>query len=285
MSSLIDFVLHLGWHTVLDITYLIPYLYVTYLILEYIEHHAQTKIYKFIQSANRLGPLYGAIAAPISGCGLSVTTANLYATRLISIGTLIAVFLATADEMLPMLISAKINNTIIIQIVIFKTVFALSIGFLLDYIFKKKEQPIEINNLCKHEQCGCHHESIFKSALIHTIRISIFIYVISFMLNAIFELTNTQFLNDLTYKNPIGGIFIAALVGLIPNCAISIGLTQLYIDNVLPIYALIAASFSNAGVGLLVFYKSTRSGMDTLKIIGILFGCSIIGGIMAWFIL
>ncbi len=274
-------IIHLFVHTFWDILYLIPYLYITYLILEYIEHHAHSKIRNFIQSANQKGPLYGAIVAPVSGCGLSVTGANLYATRLISIGTLIAIFLATADEMLPMLISAQIDKYIILKIIIFKTIFAVCAGFSLDRLLKKKKQTFQIKKLCQQEQCGCHHDSIFKSALIHTIRITIFVFIISLILNTLFEIAGTHFMNDLTHKNPMSGIFLSAIFGLIPNCAVSIGLTQLYIDNVLPIYALIAGSFSNAGVGLLVFYKSSRSAIDTFKIAGILLVCGMIGGITA----
>ncbi len=281
MTFSLNFILHLCEHTLIDIFYLMPYLYATYLILEYIEHHAHNRIYRFIQSANRLGPLYGALTAPISGCGLSVAAANFYATRLISIGTMIAVFLATADDMLPMLISAQIKSELILRIMIFKIVFAVCIGFILDNLLKKKKTHFEIQKLCRQEQCNCHHVSIFKSAWMHTVCISGFIFIVSFLLNIAFEIGGTQFLNDLIHQNPIGSILISTIAGIIPNCAVSIALTQLYIDHVLPDYALIAGSFSNAGVGLLVFYKSTRSGWETVKIIGLLFGCSIIGGIIA----
>lgn len=276
-----NFVLNLALHTFVDTIYLIPYLYGTYLVLEYIEHHAHTRIRNYVRSTRKLGPLVGAVLAPVSGCGLSATAANFYVTRLISLGTLIAIYLATADEMLPLLISAGIPGQTIIKILIFKITFAAFIGFILDAYTTHKKQSFEIKELCVHDQCGCHHESIFKSAFIHTAQITIFIFIISFILNIIFEWSGTEFLNDLISRNPMSSILMSAVVGLIPNCAISVGLTQLYIESVLPIAALISGLLSNAGVGLLVFYKTSHSIKETVKIAGLLFIFAIVGGNVA----
>ncbi len=276
-----DFVSNLSLHTFVDIFYLIPYLYVTYLVLEYIEHRAHARIRNYIRSTRKFGPLVGALLSPVSGCGLSATAANFYVTRLISLGTLVAIYLATADEMLPLLISAGISGQIIIKILAFKIMFAAFIGFILDLYTTRKKQSFEINNLCAHDHCGCHHESIFKSAFIHTAQITVFIFIISFILNLIFELSGTEFLNDLISRNPMSSILMSAAIGLIPNCAMSVGLTQLYIENVLPIAALISGVLSNAGVGLLVFYKTSHSIKETVKIAGLLFLFSILGGNLA----
>ncbi len=276
-----DFVSNLALHTFVDIFYLIPYLYVTYLVLEYIEHRAHARIRNYIRSTRKFGPLVGALLSPVSGCGLSATAANFYVTRLISLGTLVAIYLATADEMLPLLISAGISGQIIIKILAFKIMFAAFIGFILDLYTTRKKQSFEINNLCAHDHCGCHHESIFKSAFIHTAQITVFIFIISFILNLIFELSGTEFLNDLISRNPMSSILMSAAIGLIPNCAMSVGLTQLYIENVLPIAALISGVLSNAGVGLLVFYKTSHSIKETVKIAGLLFLFSILGGNLA----
>mgnify|MGYP001550279236 CR=1 FL=1 len=272
------FLLDLAVHTALDILYLIPYLYATYLILEYIEHHTRSKIRRAVQSAKRFGPLVGAVLAPVSGCGLSVASANFYATRLISLGTLIAVFLATSDEMLPLMISSGISGTVIFQIILFKVCFATLAGLLIDLYTHKKKQPLGIKELCENHQCGCHHHGIFKSALIHTVQLVIFIFLISYLLNILLALTGTSFLKELITQNPIGSIFMASLVGLIPNCAISVGLTQLYIENILPISALIGGLSANAGVGLIVFWKMSRSLKETFKIAFLLFACAVISG-------
>ena len=279
------FVYHLIIHTFEDVIFLIPYLYGAYLIIEYIEYHAHTRIRNFICSTRRLAPFVGAILAPISGCGLSAIAANFYVTRLISLGTLIAIYLSTADEMLPLLFSAGVAGTTICKILIFKIVFATLVGFVLDLYTFRTKQSFEIKEFCEHNQCGCHHDGILKSALIHTIHITIFIFTVSFILNALFELTEVGFLNDLISRNPISSIFMAAIAGLIPNCAVSVGLTQLYVENILPISVLISGLSANAGVGLLVFYKISHSIKETIKIAGLLFISAVLSGNLALFIL
>lgn len=271
---------HLGIHTFMDSIKLIPYLFLTYLILEYIEHNAQSRIRKIICRVNPYGPLYGALLTPVSGCGLAATVSNLYITKLISYGTLISVYLATADEMLPMLIVANINGGMICAILLFQMIFAIGIGLIIDQFFKTTP-TFKIHTLCHHDKCLCHHHGILKSAIFHTVRIMIFILLISFILNCIFELTGEQMIADLTKHNTFWGILLSACLGLIPNCAVPVTLTRLYVESVIPLSVMMAGLFSNAGVGLLVFYKSGADIKLLFKTVLLLLICGICGGLLA----
>ncbi len=272
---------HLITHTLADSIGIIPYLFLTYLVLEYIEHNSQSRIRKIIHWANPYGPLYGALLTPVSGCGLAATASNLYITKLISFGTLIAVYLATADEMLPMLIVAGINGSTIFTLVLFQLAFAVCIGFLIDR-FQKTTPTFQIHTLCHHDNCQCHHHGIVKSAIWHTIRIMIFILFISFVLNCLFQLIGERVITDLTTQNTGWGIVLSATLGLLPNCAVPVTLTRLYIEQIIPLPVMTAGLFSNAGIGLLVFYKSGGTAKQLCQTACLLMLCGILGGFLTW---
>ena len=280
-SEILNNLIHLIIHTAEDILYLIPYLFLTYLFLEYIEHHARSKVWKFVRRFRKFGPLCGAIAAPISGCGLSATGANFYGTGLITLGTLIALFLATSDEMLPIMISHGVSWQIIFKIIAFKIIFAVFVGFLIDSYHQNKKKNKTLPELCKTVKCHCSHHNISRSALIHTLQLTAFIFLISFMLNTIMHTVGADYLKNLILTHEMSSVFISALIGLLPNCGISVGLTKLYIEGVLSIGALMAGLCANGGVGLIILYKMRLSFKELFKIIGILFICGIVGGNLA----
>ena len=213
----------------------------------------------------------------------SAAAASLYSARIITLGTLIAVFLSTSDEMLPILISEAVDIKIILSILGIKLVIAIIVGFIIDLFFRKKfetsEDEPEIKDLCEHEHCDCEH-GIFKSALKHTINITLYILVISFVLNLIIHFIGEERLSSLLNSTPVIGPIIASLVGLIPNCASSVIITQLYLSGVLNFATMIAGLLVNTGVGLLVLFRTNEDLKENIKITVLLFAIGVIFGII-----
>lgn len=268
--------------TLLDTVKLIPFLLITYIIMEFIEHKTSKKTKDFIKKSGRSGPLWGGLLGIVPQCGFSTAASSLYSARIITLGTLIAVFLSTSDEMLPILISEAVDIGTIITILLVKLAIAVLVGFLIDLFFRKKfedssEEP-EIKDLCEHEHCDCEH-GIFKSALKHTINITLYILIISFILNLIIHFVGEDNLSHLLNSTPVVGPIIASLVGLIPNCASSVIITQLYISGVLNFATMIAGLLVNTGVGLLILFRTNKDLKENIKITVLLFSIGVIFGI------
>lgn len=276
--------IHIVIHTLSDTVYLIPFLFLTYLFLEYLEHHTQSKIQSFIQKTEKFGSLWGALAGLVSGCGISATATNFYVTKIITLGTLISVYLATSDEMLPLMIVQNVPAITITKIIVFKVIYAVLIGFLIDFYCRKKNSKPDFKELCNEQNCCCCQHGILKPALYHTIQIISFVILISFLLNLVLHQLKPEEIATLFSNYPILSIFVASFIGLIPNCAISVGLTQLYIKGFISVGVLLAGLFSNAGVGLIVLLKLRSNPKELLKICGILYLCGIIGGFLALFL-
>jgi len=269
--------------TLIDTLKLIPFLLITYILMEFIEHKTSEKSKNAIKKAGKLGPFIGGILGIVPQCGFSAAAASLYSARIITLGTLIAVFLSTSDEMLPILISEAVDIKIILSILGIKLVIAIIVGFIIDLFFRKKfentdDEP-EIKDLCEHEHCDCEH-GIFKSALKHTLSITLYILVISFILNLIIYFIGEDTLAHLLNSTPIVGPIIASLIGLIPNCASSVIITQLYLSNVLNFATMIAGLLVNTGVGLLVLFRTNNDLKENIKITVLLFLIGAILGII-----
>lgn len=267
--------------TLIDNLKLFPFLFITYLFLEYIEHKTSDKTTEFIRRAGTGGPLIGAVCGIVPQCGFSVVAANFYAARVISLGTLIAVFLSTSDEMLPILISNAVSPVLISAILIYKAVCGIVCGYAINFTWHKyhvKEQ-INIEQLCENENCHC-EEGIIRPALHHSIRITMFIFAVTLILNfaiAYFDATKlTAYL-----QIPLMGEMFSAFIGLIPNCSASVILTQLYLDNYINLSTLISGSLVNCGVGLLVLFRVNRRLKENMAILTILYLCGIFGGILS----
>ncbi len=269
--------------TLIDTVKLIPFLLITYIIMEFIEHKTSHKSKNAIKKSGNFGPLIGGILGIVPQCGFSAAAASLYSARIITLGTLIAVFLSTSDEMLPILISEAVDIKIILSILGIKLVIAIIVGFIIDLFFRKKfetsEDEPEIKDLCEHEHCDCEH-GIFKSALKHTINITLYILVISFVLNLIIHFIGEERLSSLLNSTPVIGPIIASLVGLIPNCASSVIITQLYLSGVLNFATMIAGLLVNTGVGLLVLFRTNEDLKENIKITVLLFAIGVIFGII-----
>lgn len=256
--------------TLIDSLKLLPFLFITYLIMEYIEHKMQKHTQKAIQKAGKWGPAIGGMVGILPQCGFSVVATNFYAARIITLGTLIAVYLATSDEMLPILLSEAVPMDTILKILGVKLIIAVIAGFLVDGIFRKRQKGKEeaIQDLCHEEHCDCEH-GIFKSSLKHTIHIFIFIFIISLILHTMIHLIGEENVSMIAQNNPIMAPILCCLLGLIPNCASSVILTQLYLENVITVATMIGGLLVNAGVGLAVLFRVNKGIKENLKIVGI----------------
>ena len=274
--------------TKLDTIKLIPFLLITYLIMEYIEHKTSDKVKKTIEKSGKFGPLLGGILGIFPQCGFSVSATNLYAARVITLGTLMAVYLTTSDEMLPILLTEAVPLSTILIILGIKLVIGIAAGFVIDIalrIIKKdnmEEQKIE--KLCEHEHCHC-EEGIVLSAIKHTLNIIIFIFIITLVINGIIELIGEEAIGHFISQNIILGPAIAGLIGLIPNCASSVILTELFVESVISMPVLISGVAVNAGVGLLVLFKTNKNIKENFKMIGLLYAIGVLSGIILEIIL
>lgn len=266
--------------TLIDSVKLIPFLFITYLIMEYIEHKTSNKVKSAIQKSGRCGPLIGGLLGIIPQCGFSVAATNLYATRIINLGTLMAVYLATSDEMLPIMISEGIPILTIVKILGIKLIIAVTVGFIIDLIIqvRKRSEEERIIDLCEKEHCHCDH-GIIKSALKHTINILIFVIIITFAINTVIYFIGENNIANFLQSNPILAPVLASLIGLVPNCASSVILTQLYVENVITVSTMISGLLVGAGVGLAVLFKMNKGLKENLKIVGILFVVGVISGV------
>ncbi|MBO5283478.1 MAG: arsenic efflux protein [Lachnospiraceae bacterium] len=268
--------------SLLDTAKLIPFLLLTYIVMEYLEHRAGAATVRLVRRGGKWGPVIGAAVGVVPQCGFSAAAASLYAGRVITLGTLIAIFLSTSDEMLPILISAKASPILIAQILGIKVVMGMAAGFCIDLFGRGKQQEQEhIHELCEHDHCHCGEEGILKSALLHTLQIAGFILVINFVLNLLLEQVGADTMSQWIWNRPVIGELLSGAVGLIPNCASSVAITQLYLEGAMDFGAMMSGLMANTGVGLLVLCRSNRHGRENLKIIGLLYGISVLGGLIA----
>ena len=264
--------------TILDCLKILPFLFIAFLIIEFFEHKLSHKTENAIKEAGKFGPLIGSLLGALPQCGFSVLATNLYITRIISLGTLIAIYLSTSDEMLPILIAEKAPLSSIMFLVVLKIIIGFICGFIIDLIIKK-ESPKKHFEICEHDHCDCQHGTV-KPAIKHTLKTLVFIFIITFILNAAFHYIGEDNIKHIFDKTNFFTPFIAGLIGLIPNCGSSIILTELYIANILPLSSALAGLLANSGVALLVLFKSNKNTKENIKIVGILYLVSIVTGLL-----
>lgn len=257
--------------TLIDTIKLIPFLIFVFAFMELLEHKFSKKSKKIIEKSNKRGPIYGGILGIIPQCGFSVVATNLYITNIITYGTLIAIYLSTSDEMLPIMLSQKAPLTLIGKVLIIKLIVGIICGIILDLLFPKKEnKDNHIHELCHESNCGC-EENIFKSVIKHVLNISIFILLINLLFNILFYFVGEEKIAGFILKNSIIEPFITSLIGLIPNCASSVIITELYLKNTITFGAMLAGLLSNSGVALVVLFKENKSLKENFKILGIMY--------------
>ena len=280
--------LHIIEHTLVDSLKLVPFLFLTYLVMEYLEHKAGDKVANFVNKAGKWGPLAGGIASAAPQCGFSAAASNLYAGRIISLGTLLAIYLSTSDEMLPILISERQPLDVILKIVLAKAAIGAAAGFCIDLIFKAgrahEDRHEHIHDLCRHENCHC-EEGVLRSAVSHTLQITMFIILITFALNLFLEFGGEDVLVRLVLDKPVLGPMLAGIVGLIPNCASSVAITQLYLSGALSVGAMMAGLLTGSGVGLLVLFRVNHNRRENLSILGLVYLIGVTAGILMELIL
>ena len=284
MSEFFHLAGHALLHALEETLKLLPFLFLTYLLMEFLEHKAGGAAERWLKGSGKIGPLLGGAMGVIPQCGFSTAASGLYTGRIITTGTLLAVYLSTSDEMLPILISGGASLPLILKLIGTKLVIGISAGFAVDLLAnllrpKNKQAPEpQIEELCEREHCDC-HDHFALSALKHTLRIALFLYLFTFALHVAVELIGEEHIAALILDRPVVGSILSAAVGLIPNCASSILLTQLYLEGVLSVGAMLSGLLVNAGVGLALLFRNNRPVKDSFRILGILLLIGILCGI------
>ncbi len=274
---------HILLHALKDNISLLPFLFFTYCIMEYLEKLMEDKSESAVKYSGKMGPLLGSLLGILPQCGFSAAAASFYSGGVITIGTMLSIFLSTSDEMLPILISAAVPMGTIAKILSTKALIAIIAGFAVDFLLSRfgKANWVQkhIHDLCKQENCHCKEEcSVWKSALVHTVKVFGFIFIVSASLNLVLECGGEALLKDFASNNSIFAVMLTGLVGLVPNCAASVIITHLYLQSYISAGAMIAGLLVGAGVGVLVLFRTNRPVMQNVKIVGILYSIGIATG-------
>jgi len=284
---------HVLEHAISDSLKLLPFLFLTYLLMEYIENKTSDQTKQILRKSGKWGPVLGGVLGAFPQCGFSAAASSLYAGRVITMGTLIAVYLSTSDEMLPIFISEAVPMPVIIKILLVKIIVGILAGFLVDYTVNKrafwlsmkrkgdmrKNNPFQIKDICEQEHCGC-SQGIWKSTTTHTLQVFLFILIVTILLNLGIEFIGEDGLKQFVMNKPIIGQLLAAIIGLIPNCASSVVLTQLYLEGAMHLGGLMSGLLTGAGVGVLVLFRTNKNHKENLKIVATLYVLGVAFGIV-----
>ena len=296
-----------------DTIYLVPFLLVTYLLLELLEHKANGKTEQLVQKAGRLGPAVAAVLGAVPQCGFSAAGSALFASRAITLGTLFAVFLSTSDEMLPLFIASQVDPGVMAAILGCKVAIGMIMGFAVDGALRLRLHAAQVHaeeeHAHAHEQsCHCDHEhtegapafgdehchnpschcaeegttwhSVVLGAVWHTLQVAAIVFLISLVLGGIMEGFGEEAVEGFLTGNPSLAVFVSALVGLIPNCGASVVITQLYLDGMLGTGAMMAGLLVSAGVGLLVLFSENHRVKQNLLILAGLYATGVCWGLI-----
>ena len=319
METFAEILPHAFEHAFLDTLNLVPFLFVTYLAMEALEHYASDKSVAAVRKAGAAGPAIGAILGIVPQCGFSAAAATLYSARVVTLGTLFGVFLSTSDEMLPIMIAAQAPLGFIVEVLAIKAICGLVVGFVIDAILRlrhKATEAMRIRDLCERDHCGCEDEGvpsnaergerkaahtqvhehdhehehthdhahkhglagIAKSALVHTLQVTAFVLLVSLALEIVIDGVGEDALASFISSNAALSVVVSAIVGLVPNCAASVALTELYLEGALSTGAMMAGLLVSAGVGLLVLFRANRPMRDNFIIAGGLVVCGVVLG-------
>lgn len=303
--------LHALEHAFFDTLDLIPFLFLTYLAMEALEHRAGKASEAAVRKAGKAGPAIGAVLGVVPQCGFSAAASTLYAARVVTLGTLFAVFLSTSDEMLPIFIAEQAPLDPILKVLAIKALVGMAAGFAVDAALRalhRDKDRLRIHELCERDKCHCNGEcaaceedpqlaydyehdedhdhdhagvSIAKSALKHTVQVTAFIFLVTLLLEVIMDSVGEEAIATFMASNPGLSVVASSLVGLIPNCAASVAIAELYLDGTLGAGAMMAGLLVSAGVGLLVLLRANRPMRDNIAIIaGLLAIGMAVGGVM-----
>lgn len=266
----------------MDTLKLLPYLLITFLVLEFIEHKLNNKNKDILLKNKKYGPIVGGLLGALPQCGFSSMASNLFSARVITMGTLISIFLSTSDEMLPIMLSEKVNIMILGKIVAFKVIIGIIIGFIIDLIYRKKQESknINIKDVCELENCNCEEHGIVISSLIHTLKIGLFILIANLLINIIIYKIGEDNLANLLLNKNILTYFLSSLVGLIPNCAASVIITELYLSKLISVGTLLAGLLTGSGLGILLLFKTNKNLKENISIMAIIYFVGVVIGII-----
>lgn len=257
--------LHALEHSLIDALKLLPFLFLTYFIMELLEHTAGDKVTRIMSRSGKVGPLAGAVLGAVPQCGFSASGASLYSGRVITAGTLFAIFLSTSDEMIPVMISNRVAPSTLLIILGTKVLFGAAAGFIIDLLIRRKDSVI-IGNICEEEGCHC-EKGVFRSAIHHSVSVFFFVFAVSFFMEMLIGLVGEDVIAGAVSGTPVISNIIAATVGLIPNCAASVVITELWLDGVISAGAMMSGLLTGAGIGTLVLFRTNKSLKENLLIL------------------
>lgn len=297
--------------TLKDSLGMVPLLFAIYFAIELVEYKWGHKIRKSVQKAGAAGPAIGAIGGSFPQCGFSVVGATLYTQKLITIGTLLAIYLSTSDEALPVILSQPEKAAIIIPLILTKVIIAIIAGYSIDFIFRKTNKKVLMHieefkdgtddKEHRHEDildetvACCNHnpnpiakklniKDILLHPSIHTLKVFVFIFGVTFVINSVVFLIGETAFANLFAGNTIIQPFITALLGLLPDCASSVAITELYLKGAITYGSVIAGLCASGGLGLLILFKEDKNKKDVIKIIALLYGISVFVGLIIQFL-
>jgi len=279
MEAVLDIILD----ALIDTAKMLPFLFAVYLLIEYLEHKASDKLANSLRRLGPFGPVGGALFGCIPQCGFSVAVSNLYSGRLVSLGTLIAVYIATSDEAVPILLSNPQSVSEVWKLIAAKAVIAILAGLLVDGVMKffhrrGNEENEPYHDLC--EDCGCEEHGILYSAIKHTAQIFAFLFVVSLILGFAIYLLGEERLDRVLMTDSAFQPFLAALIGLIPNCSASVVLTNLYAAGSLSFGSVVAGLSTGAGLGLVVLFRTNKNLKQNISITALLYAIGAISGLI-----
>ena len=283
MSDFWDLILDAALDALIDTAKMLPFLFAVYLLIEYLEHKASDKFAGALRRLGPFGPVGGAVLGCIPQCGFSVAVSNLYSGRLVSLGTLLAVYIATSDEAVPILLSDPTKISSVGMLIAAKLVIAIAAGLLTDLAVKVFHKKKNVDNapyedLCR--DCGCDEHGILYSATKHTVQIFLFLLAVSFVLGITIGALGEERLNAILMTDSVFQPLLAALIGLIPNCAPSVILTNLYMGGSLSFGSVVAGLSTGAGLGLVVLFKTNRRIKENITIVVVLYLISALSGLL-----
>lgn len=264
------------FHSFMESLNILPFLFLMYLLVEYFEHKNNGHLQGIFTKTKSMGPLLGAALGTIPQCGFSVVAAALFAKRSITMGTLVAIFVATSDEAIPLMITHPDRWADLGIVIGIKFLVAVLAGFLIDFIIKTKPRQEDEHHHHFHGNCEDCGGGVLKSAIIHSVKIFAYIFIVNVIVG--FAAEKLVPLMQVISENIFVQSGISVIFGSIPNCAASVALTELYLAGKITVYSLIGGLCAGAGVGLLVLFRQNKNLKENIGILACLY---IIGMVVA----
>lgn len=280
-----EILLHTLEHSFLDTLKMLPFLLIAFFALELLESKSSDKSVHLIEKAGKLGPVIGAVLGLVPQCGFSVIGANFYSKKIITLGTLVAIFLSTSDEAFLVMLTDPQRISDILLIMAIKLAVAIVFGYLVDFLFKTKIKEHHHEHEHEHmaqESC-CYNHSFKQIAFCtakRTLSVWLFVFLASFVLTFLVEFFGEDKLHAFMLTDSVFQPFLTALIGLIPNCAPSVILSQMYLSGAVTLGSVVSGLCTSAGVGLLVLFRVNKPLKDNLKILALLYCISAFSGVL-----